>query len=298
MTGVSEALTAPDALTALISRLRELEAKATPGEWVVTEGSVEDGSIYVDADDTGNHPVALLMSGSPHNEDRNDAALIVEMRNGLPLLLAHLSATDNRAPVSEGAAKVRAISERLLTEMRRVARQDGWAIGVHGSMTRDLDIIATPWTDEAVDETAFVEAMRAAVERELGGAAFIGAGDDGRTAGYKRKPHGRRCWTLHSTSDQLFESDKGAHPYVDLAIVDLRAALSADNRAPVPASGPDEGDRRERLARLIFVSLNRLDPVEERIYIDYSFEESPDNGGNVTVEACRVAVKLLLENLP
>lgn len=31
----------------------------------------------------------------------------------------------------------------------RVARRHGYAIGVHGSMSRDLDLIAVPWVESA-----------------------------------------------------------------------------------------------------------------------------------------------------
>jgi hypothetical protein len=33
----------------------------------------------------------------------------------------------------------------LLPELRRVAREYGYELGLHGSMTRDLDLIAAPW---------------------------------------------------------------------------------------------------------------------------------------------------------
>lgn len=57
--------------------LRALSERATRGEWRVAEGSVEDGSIYIDASENGECPVAMIMSGSPHNQDRADAAFIV-----------------------------------------------------------------------------------------------------------------------------------------------------------------------------------------------------------------------------
>jgi len=57
--------------------LRALSERATQGEWRVAEGSVEDGSIYIDAAENGERPVAMIMSGSPHNQDRADAAFIV-----------------------------------------------------------------------------------------------------------------------------------------------------------------------------------------------------------------------------
>lgn len=38
----------------------------------------------------------------------------------------------------------------LLPTIRRVARKSGYAIGVHGSLTRDFDLIAVPWRKGAV----------------------------------------------------------------------------------------------------------------------------------------------------
>lgn len=37
----------------------------------------------------------------------------------------------------------------VVTRIRSLARLHGWAIGAHGSMARDIDLIAVPWTDEA-----------------------------------------------------------------------------------------------------------------------------------------------------
>lgn len=147
-------------------------------------------------------------------------------------VVSALQALNTPTPVEEPAkGAVGEVSQRLLKHMREIARQDGWALGVHGSMTRDLDVIAVPWTDQATDEAAFVEAMRAAVARELQGQAFIGAGDDRRNPGHETKPHGRRCWTIHGISEQLVESEQGAHPYVDLAVMNFREVGAPSLRA-------------------------------------------------------------------
>lgn len=37
----------------------------------------------------------------------------------------------------------------LLPKLRYVAYELGWGLGVHGSMRRDLDLIAVPWTKKA-----------------------------------------------------------------------------------------------------------------------------------------------------
>lgn len=37
----------------------------------------------------------------------------------------------------------------MVPRLTEVARDCGYALGVHGSMHRDLDLIAVPWVDEA-----------------------------------------------------------------------------------------------------------------------------------------------------
>ena len=41
-------------------------------------------------------------------------------------------------------------TDKIITKIRQIARKHGWAIGVHGSLKRDIDLIAVPWTWEAV----------------------------------------------------------------------------------------------------------------------------------------------------
>ena len=41
--------------------------------------------------------------------------------------------------------------------IRELAREVGYAIGVHGTLERDLDLIAAPWTKEAVGNRDLME---------------------------------------------------------------------------------------------------------------------------------------------
>ncbi len=41
----------------------------------------------------------------------------------------------------------------------KVAREVGYAVGVHGSLKRDFDLIAAPWTKEAVGQSDFIRHM-------------------------------------------------------------------------------------------------------------------------------------------
>lgn len=82
----------------------------------------------------------------------------------------------------------------MIEPLRKVARQLGYAITVHGSLVKDIDLLAVPWTDEAVE----AEVLAAAVIE------IIRSVDENGFAHVDRdcprpKPHGRRCWSIHFT---------------------------------------------------------------------------------------------------
>jgi len=78
------------------------------------------------------------------------------------------------------------------------AREFGYAIAVHGSLQRDMDLIAAPWSDVATDEDELLKAICETV----GG--FLLADEKGCD-----KPHGRRAWVIHF----------GAGMWMDLSIM-------------------------------------------------------------------------------
>lgn len=65
----------------------------------------------------------------------------------------------------------------------KVARECGYAVGLHGSMKRDCDMIAVPWTDEAVLAFDLIDHLCTALNAKV----------VGPVAG---KPHGRLGWNL------------------------------------------------------------------------------------------------------
>lgn len=81
---------------------------------------------------------------------------------------------------------------KLIGPLRARAYELGYAIGVHGSIKRDIDLIGVPWAEHAVDPEVFAEQMRAECERVIGCAVF---GNDGPFP--RPKPFGRCCWTIH-----------------------------------------------------------------------------------------------------
>lgn len=75
---------------------------------------------------------------------------------------------------------------RIYTVIRCLAWQEGYAAMMHGSFTRDLDIVAVPWTDKACEPEHLVR-------RVLASNLNLTEAAPGKPGS---KPHGRRVWTL------------------------------------------------------------------------------------------------------
>lgn len=91
-----------------------------------------------------------------------------------------------------------------------VARRHGYALAVHGSMTRDFDLIAVPWVVEAGDPQVMVDEMKAAVLGVYAHHEFDHLIKDGHRSA---KPHGRLAWSIHLTT-------KGMNgPYMDISVM-------------------------------------------------------------------------------
>jgi len=84
----------------------------------------------------------------------------------------------------------------LLKEITVTAKRCGYAIGLHGSLSRDMDIIACPWVESAVEPSRLVKALAKAVGGKVGGAS-------------SDRPHGRKSWTIMLT----------AHAYIDVSVM-------------------------------------------------------------------------------
>lgn len=87
-------------------------------------------------------------------------------------------------------AYITAILEEILPPIRSAARGEGYAIAVHGTLARDIDLVAIPWTDAARDPDLLVQAIRG-ILAGIFGACYVSA--EGT-----EKPHGRRCRMFHS----------------------------------------------------------------------------------------------------
>lgn len=114
-------------------------------------------------------------------------------------------------PPAEVRPAVRALSLELLEVLRPIAQDLGYALGVHGSLERDLDIIAAPWTGKAPDARAFVKKLTRRLSKARGAQWYWSAEPT-------LKPHGRLAFTLISIRDGI-SSSAGQHPFIDLSVM-------------------------------------------------------------------------------
>ena len=70
-----------------------------------------------------------------------------------------------------------------LARIWELSREVGYAIGLHGSLKRDMDLIAAPWTDEAIGNAGLIDHLCAGLPAV-------------RIGGPERKSHGRIAVTL------------------------------------------------------------------------------------------------------
>ena len=73
--------------------------------------------------------------------------------------------------IVQGAAN-RALLDLILPPMRRAAKDDGYAIIVHGSLNRDIDLVAVPWTDAATGDARALSTKLANVVAGVTGRCF------------------------------------------------------------------------------------------------------------------------------
>jgi hypothetical protein len=103
----------------------------------------------------------------------------------------------------------------LFPGLAEVAQEHGYALAIHGSISSDLDFVASPWVDDAVPAKELALAFFKYAE------LFTGVPFDPthRLATPELKPHGRKAWTI--------PLDSGAS--IDLSVMPMRFDLMLEN---------------------------------------------------------------------
>jgi hypothetical protein len=93
----------------------------------------------------------------------------------------------------------------LVPTIRRIARKNGYAIGVHGTLTRDLDLIAAPWVPRCVKPLTLALRIEKAICKYISGRREM-------IRKSEQKPHGRIGFVIII----------GFKAYIDLSVLPQR----------------------------------------------------------------------------
>lgn len=123
--------------------------------------------------------------------------------------------TDTR-PSEDHIRQSHRIVRILLPALREVARRHGYTLAVHGSLERDIDLIAVPWRESPASADEVVRAIYAACGAVMGWVCGPSGWTEKETSDPPpgslpnpiRKPHGRLGWVI-----QL------GGPYIDLSVM-------------------------------------------------------------------------------
>lgn len=77
----------------------------------------------------------------------------------------------------------------LIEPIRAIAKEHGYAVGVHGSLARDVDLILCPWSEKTWPIEQLLQAIIKECE-EISGFAEMSHVPP------TIKPHGRRAWSI------------------------------------------------------------------------------------------------------
>jgi hypothetical protein len=97
----------------------------------------------------------------------------------------------------------------LYPRLRETSRQHGYALALHGSLTKDLDVIAVPWVEDAADESTLATALAETAGGEIVAQPVL------------HRPHGRHSVVIHLGR---------AGGYVDLSIMERHEGNRDDER--------------------------------------------------------------------
>lgn len=84
------------------------------------------------------------------------------------------------------------IYSQILPKIREAGKAMGYAIALHGSMQRDLDLLAVPWVEDAKSAEELVEFIAEAVN----GYVIGDVNARGTVETPTLQPHGRKSWNI------------------------------------------------------------------------------------------------------
>lgn len=109
----------------------------------------------------------------------------------------------------KGEAKFQKAYIAILGILHDVAKAHGYALGIHGTLGRDLDLIAVPWVEEAEDHETLVREMARVIDGKIYSIITIKKdGENVESPNPVYNPHGRVSWVINM----------GGGAYIDVSV--------------------------------------------------------------------------------
>lgn len=96
----------------------------------------------------------------------------------------------------------------ILPKLREAARAEGYALGLHGSLRRDLDLIAVPWVEKCSDKETLARALHRAA-----------CGIESQTYHWEQKPHGRAAASFPICFPDFHDGTQLSLGHIDLSVM-------------------------------------------------------------------------------
>jgi hypothetical protein len=95
-------------------------------------------------------------------------------------------------------------------DLKKIALRYGYNLVLHGSMNRDLDLIAIPWEDKVKDHGKMIKAMA----KFIGGTLLMWGKLE-----WTKKPHGRMAYVINLNRGEKSKTYKDPQYYLDISVM-------------------------------------------------------------------------------
>lgn len=159
-------------------------------------------SMHMYCDAHPHVPASYSGRGEAFGRTRREAHAEAKLQGARCLRMRNVMTYQKSPPRITGQGPLAQIRYgQIIVPLTELARSLGYALATHGSLLRDVDLVAIPWVPEAVPAPELARAFREWLEARFKFAQF------GTNGHFPReyfengcpgsKPHGRLGWAIH-----------------------------------------------------------------------------------------------------
>lgn len=115
--------------------------------------------------------------------------------------------------VIKSIEEMKTFYKSILPELRKIAKEHGYALGLHGTMTRDLDLIAVPWIEVYSDKDILVKDIQKAA-----------CGFTMSEYSWEQKPNSRiaTCFPICFIDHTQLKDERKSLGHIDLSVIEFK----------------------------------------------------------------------------